>query len=73
MKAAIFYKTKIGATKIYAQWLKEELDCDLIEFKEAKKDDFLNHELIIVSSGTYASFMPLNKFLKKKWKTKKIL
>jgi len=34
-KIVIMYQSKYGATKKYAQWLSEELGCDLMETKNA--------------------------------------
>lgn len=68
MKTLICYKTKGGATQKYAQWLSEQTKGDLRKFDEIKKDSFNGYERIIVSSGTYAGLMPLNRFIKKNWK-----
>ncbi|MGQ9478689.1 MAG: flavodoxin family protein [Thermoproteota archaeon] len=67
MKTIIFYKSFLGTTRKYAEWLKAELKCDLKKFKEASDEELKNYDLIIVVSGTYAGRMPLTGFLKSKW------
>lgn len=68
MKSLICYKTKGGATKKYAEWIAEDLNSDILTFSDVKKETFDNYDLVIVSSGTYAGLMPLNRFLKRHWK-----
>lgn len=69
MKTLICYKSKKGSTEKYANWLAGEIGADIKQFKDIKKNSFEDYDVIIVSSGTYMSLMPLNRFLKKKWKT----
>ena len=33
-KVIVVYKSKYGSTKKYAQWLAEDLSCDLVENKK---------------------------------------
>jgi hypothetical protein len=68
MKTLICYKTKHGTTERYMRWLSERLDADLRSFEQIGRGfDFSPYETIVVSSGTYASFMPLTRFLKRNW------
>lgn len=69
MKTLICYKTKHGATEQYAKWIAEATKGKLKRFDEIdRKFDFSPYDQIVVSSGTYASLMPLNRFLKRQWK-----
>jgi flavodoxin len=69
LKILICYKTKNGVTKKYMDWLAEAFDADVKIFDEVlKRYDFVDYDAVVVSSGTYAGFMPLNRFLKKHWK-----
>jgi hypothetical protein len=69
VRTLICFKTKHGTTEKYMRWLAEGLGADLKSFDEiARSYDFSGYDTIIVSSGTYASFMPLTKFLKRHWK-----
>ena len=67
MKTAIIYKTLLGTTKQYAEWLKEEIKTDVFKFNEASKDKLKEYDLIIVGSGIYAGKMPLVGYLEKVW------
>lgn len=69
MNTLICYKTRKGATKKYTQWLAEEIKADVKTFNEVpRRETFEDYDTVIVSSGTYAGFMPLNRFLKRHWK-----
>ena len=67
MKTLVVYRSILGTTKHYAQWLEDALSADLIDFKHVNDKTFDKYELVIVSSGTYAGKMPLVDFLKKYW------
>ena len=70
------YRSYLGTTRTYAEWLRDELKCDLKEFGEVKDEELKQYESIIVASGTYARGMPLVDFLKSKWeiiKDKKVV
>ena len=43
----IVYESKYGSTKKYAEWLSEELSCDLVEKKKTNIDELLNYDTII--------------------------
>ena len=45
MKVLVTYQSKTGFTKKYAEWIKEELNCDLKEIKEVK--DVKEYDLVI--------------------------
>lgn len=45
MKILITYESKTGFTKKYAEWIREELKCDLIELKKVK--EIKDYDLII--------------------------
>lgn len=67
MKIAIIYKSVLGSTKKYAQWIADEYKADLFTYNSATNENIQKYDLIIVASGTYASLMPLTGFLKKHW------
>lgn len=75
-KPAVVYQSFLGTTKQYAQWLQEEFGGDIFTFSQAKDERLLKYETVIVASGTYAGWMPLTGFLKRKWpllKDKKVI
>ena len=55
MKTIIIYKSKSGYTKTYAQWISEELSCDIQEAEKISPDDFTQYQIIIFGGGLYAS------------------
>lgn len=51
MKAVVVYKSKTGYTKKYAQWIAEELGCDIKE--NASFEDIAGYDIIIYGGGIY--------------------
>jgi flavodoxin len=75
MKDLIVYKSFLGATKQYAEWIGEYLKADSFKFNQVTDNDMIGADRIIVMSGTYAGQMPLIGFLEKNWsilKNKKV-
>lgn len=64
-KGIILYQSKYGATKKYADWLKEETGYDCIETKNAKVSLVQNYDVIVLGGGVYASGIAGLHFLKK--------
>ena len=54
MNAVVVYRSKYGSTKAYAEWISEELGCDIFEYKEINIDDLLKYDTIIYGGGLYA-------------------
>ena len=52
MKAIVVYKSKTGYTKRYAQWIAEELGCDIKE--NAALKDIMGYDVVILGGGMYA-------------------
>jgi len=67
MKKLILYKSVLGSTKQYAEWLKESIGADLFKFDQINDNDLSSYDQVVVMSGTYAGSMPLTGFLVKKW------
>lgn len=67
-KIVVMYKSKYGATRKYAEWLSEELSCDLIETKKANIDKIKEYDTIILGGGIYATGISGISFLKKNYK-----
>jgi len=64
-KGVILYQSKYGATKKYADWLREETGYDVMETKRAKITDMQQYDVIILGGGVYASGILGFNFLKK--------
>ena len=54
MNAIVLYKSKYGATKLYAEWIAEELKCEAKNAKGVKIDDLLSYDTIVYGGGLYA-------------------
>ena len=67
-KIVVMYKSKYGATKKYAEWLSDELSCDLIETKKADINKIKEYDTIILGGGIYATGIAGISFLKKNYK-----
>ena len=57
MKSIVVYKSKYGSTKAYAEWIAEELKCDIKEAKEVKAQDLCEYDNIIYGGGLYAEII----------------
>lgn len=54
MKAIVIYKSKYGSTKCYAQWIADELECDINDASNVKIEDLYEYDTIIYGGGLYA-------------------
>jgi menaquinone-dependent protoporphyrinogen IX oxidase len=75
-RIAVIYQSKYGATKKYAEWLGEELSCDIIETNKAIIEQMEKYDLIILGGGIYATGIAGFSFLKKyheRLKNKKLI
>ncbi len=52
MKTIVAYKSKSGYTKTYAEWIAQELQCDIKE--NAELSDLAGYDTIIYGGGMYA-------------------
>lgn len=72
----VVYQSKYGATKKYAEWLAEELSCDIIETKKATVEQIEKYDIVILGGGIYATGIAGISFLKKHYerlKNKKVI
>lgn len=53
-KTIIIYSSKYGFTKTYAQWLSEELSCEMLSAKKANASTLTGYDTIIYGGGLYA-------------------
>lgn len=57
MNTIVIYKTKYGATKKYADWIAEELNCEAVDAKKITVDDIMKYDTIIYGGGLYAEII----------------
>jgi menaquinone-dependent protoporphyrinogen IX oxidase len=53
MKTIVIFKSKSGYTKTYAQWIAQELNCDLKSAEEISSDELQKYDVIIYGGGLY--------------------
>jgi len=53
-KTVVVYNSKYGYTKQYAQWLAEELNADMFNGKELKKNMLNDYSTVLFGSSLYA-------------------
>ena len=74
--AVVVYRSKTGFTKNYAQWIAEELKCDLLEGGKTSIKDLGKYDTIIYGAGLYASGISGIKLITKNYealKNKKLI
>lgn len=54
MKAIVIYKSKTGFTKKYAEWICEELKCDIGSYDKLSSNSIADYDFIIYGGGIYA-------------------
>lgn len=54
MKILLIYKTKTGFTEKYANWITEEIKCDIEKISNIQNIDFKSYDLIIYGSRIHA-------------------
>ncbi len=64
-KGIILYQSKYGATKKYAEWLREVMKFDCIKTKHAAPALLREYDTIVLGGGVYASGIAGLRFLKK--------
>lgn len=69
MKTAIIYRSFLGTTKKYAEWLHGEVESDIFRPGQLSKARLAEYDLVILCSGTYAGWISMRGRLKKWWST----
>ena len=57
MNTIVIHKTKYGATKKYAEWIAEALNCEAVDAKKIKIEDVLKYDTIVYGGGLYAEII----------------
>lgn len=64
-KILVLYKSKYGATKKYAQLLKDALPCDVFPIDGYDFRDLVQYDFLILAGGIYASGISCMKYVRK--------
>lgn len=57
MNAIVIYKSKYGSTKTYAQWISQELGCDIAEARCINAQALEVYDTIVYGGGLYAEII----------------
>ncbi len=68
MKTLIIYRTFLGSSKKYAEWLHEAVPSDLMKFSKANAKALEAHDTVVMFGGTYMYRPSLLGYIKKNWK-----
>ena len=71
MKTLVIYKSKTGFTKRYAEWIGEELSCEVVNINDLGKVSFKDVDLIIYGASIHAGKINGIKKIKKLAEEKK--
>lgn len=54
MKTAVLYQSKYGHTRLYAEWLAQELGADLLNAARVKPEALDSYDVLALGGGVYA-------------------
>lgn len=54
MRIIVIYKSKTGFTKRYAEWIAEELKCDILDYKNLSRSSIAEYDFVIYGSRVHA-------------------
>ena len=57
MSTIVIYKSKYGSTKQYAEWIAQDLGCDVLEAKSVNSEMLTKYDTIIYGGGLYAEII----------------
>jgi menaquinone-dependent protoporphyrinogen IX oxidase len=68
MKTLILYRSFLGSSKKYAEWLHEDVPSDILKFSKSGGKVLASYDTVVLIGGTYAGWLSLAGYLKSKWK-----
>jgi hypothetical protein len=68
LKTLILYRSFLGSSKQYAEWLHEDVPSDIMKFSKAGNKVFAFYDTVVLLGGTYAGWLSLAAYLKNNWK-----
>jgi flavodoxin len=67
MKTLVVYRSFLGSSKKYAQWLHEEIPSDMMKYSKASDKVLTQYDAVAIFGGTYAGKLSLGGWIQKKW------
>jgi hypothetical protein len=68
VKTLILYRSFLGASKQYADWLHEAVSSDIMKFSQAGGRTLDAYDAVVLIGGTYGGWLSLSGYLRRKWK-----
>jgi menaquinone-dependent protoporphyrinogen IX oxidase len=69
MKTLVIYRSFLGSSKKYAEWLHEAVPSDLMKFSKANAKVLEAYDTVVMFGGTYMYRPSLLGYITKNWKT----
>jgi menaquinone-dependent protoporphyrinogen IX oxidase len=69
MKTLIIYRTFLGSSRKYAEWLHEAVPSDIMKTGKAGAKVLSAYDTVVMFGGTYMYNISLLGYIKKNWKT----
>lgn len=57
MNIIVIYKSKTGLTKMYAQWIREAINCPMVSLEQLHNKDISSYDIVIYGAGVMAGKM----------------
>lgn len=67
-RAVVAYQSKYGSTRQYAEWISEELSCDLFDLGKDARPDYSRYEVIIFGGYFRMGGIPVASVIKDNWR-----
>lgn len=67
MKTLILYRSFLGSSKQYAEWLHEDIPSDIMKFGKDSDNILDSYDSVVLFCGTYATRLSLAGYLKRNW------
>lgn len=67
MKKIVVYKSVLGTTKDYSEWISKQVNADTFQWYQVNRRDLAQYDLVVVASGPYEHWQPLADYLEKNW------
>ncbi len=67
----VLYRSKTGYTRRYAEWIGEDLNCDVLEMKRVKVEQLKEYDTIIFGGYVHAGSIVGANYIMKHWKALK--
>jgi menaquinone-dependent protoporphyrinogen IX oxidase len=67
MKTLIIYRSFLGTSRKYAEWLHEAVPSDLLEYKSARGELLKSYDTVVIMNAIYATRLSLAHYLEQNW------